>query len=37
MDEEAPPSKLELQPSWQMGHNDDFKEKEVRTGGVLLQ
>ena len=34
MDEEAPPSESELQPLWQMSHND-CKDKEVLTGGAL--
>ena len=34
MDEEAPPSESELQPLWQMAHND-CKDKEVLTGGTL--
>ena len=34
MDEEAPPSESELQPLWQMAHND-CKDKEVLTGGAL--
>ena len=34
MDEEAPPSESELQPTWQMAHND-CTDKEVLTGDAL--
>ena len=36
MDEEAPPSESEIQPSWQIGHDDDCKDKEVLTDGVII-
>ena len=34
MDEEAPPSESELQPLWQMAHNDCMDE--FLTGGAFL-
>jgi hypothetical protein len=35
MDEETPPSESELQPLWQMGHND-CKDTDILTGGGLI-